>query len=184
MHAELELKTEFFSFSLSFFDQLNKLQMRVFSEIAKSTCSEYFSKNTPPLLYFVYLQVIISFNVYVVVNCQIEQEERAKIDAIKEEERKKATEAIERWKENQKLHVTQEIETSKEDHLVMDDNKDSEPEFKDEKPDIKETKVDESDGETQMMTSYKPTVKVQPSHNNKRTTGMFSNILLRSRMCI
>ncbi|CAH3169325.1 unnamed protein product [Porites lobata] len=102
---------------------------------------------------------------------KIEQEERAKIDAIKEEERKKATEAIERWKENQKLHVTQEIETSKEVHLVMDDNKDSELEFKDEKPDIKETKVVESDGETQMMTSYKPAVKVQPSHNNKRTTG-------------
>ena len=135
-------------------------------------------------MYFVYLQVIISFNVYVIVNCQIEQEERAKIDAIKEEERKKATEAIERWKENQKLHVAQEIETSKEVHLVMDDNKDNELEFKDEKPDIKETKVVESDGETQIMTSYKPAVKVQPSHNNKRTTGMFSNILLRSRMCI
>lgn len=134
-------------------------------------------------MYFVYLQVIISFNVYGIVNCQIEQEERAKIDAIKEEERKKATEAIERWKENQKLRVTQEIETSKEVHLVMG-NKDSELEFKDEKPDIKETKVAESDSETQMMTSYKPAVKVQPSHNNKRTTGMFSNILLRSRMCI
>ena len=134
-------------------------------------------------MYFVYLQVIISFNVYVIVNCQIEQEERAKIDAIKEEERKKATEAIERWKENQKLHVTQEIETSKEVHLVMG-NKDSELEFKDEKSDIKDTKVVESDSEPQMMTSYKPAVKVQPSHNNKKTTGMFSNILLRSRMCI
>jgi len=124
---------------------------------------------------------MISFTVYVIVNCQIEQEERAKIDAIKEEERKNATEAIERWKENQKLHVTREIETSREDHLVMDDNKDmySELEFKDEKPDIMETRVDQSDGETQMMTSDK-----QPSHNNKRITSMFSNILLRSRMCI
>ena len=129
------------------------------------------------------IQVMISFDAYIIINCQIEQEERAKIDAIKEEERRKATEAIERWKENQKLHVTQEIETSK-DHLVMDDNKDSELEFKDEKPDIMETKVDQSVGETQTLTSHKPAIKMQPSHNNKRTTGMFSNLLLRSRMYI
>lgn len=149
-----------------------------------STCSEYFCKNTPQPFYFVYLQVMISFNAYIIVNCQIEQEERAKIDAIKEEERRKATEAIERWKENQKLHVTREIETSKEDHLVMDDNKHSELEFKDEKRDIMETKVDQSVGETHTLASHKPAVKMQPSHNNKRTTGMFSNLLLRSRMYI
>ena len=106
------------------------------------------------------------------VNYQIEQEERANIDAIKEEECKKATEAIERWKENQRWQSSREQE-SLEEVTMMEDNRDSKLEFRDKEPDIVEAKIDPSVDKTQ-KTNQKPTVKKQPCHNKQRTAGIFN----------
>ena len=83
---------------------------------------------------------------------QLEQEERARIDAIKDEERKKATEAIERWKENQKVQSSKEQETE-----LRKDN-------------MSTTKVDSSIEETQetLKTSEKPAVKKLQSHSKQQ----------------
>ena len=95
---------------------------------------------------------------------QLEQEERARIDAIKDEERKKATEAIERWKENQKVQSSEEQEISKEEITERwKDNKST-------------TKVDSSIEETQkpQKTSEKPAVKKLQSHSKQRQQhGMY-----------
>lgn len=100
---------------------------------------------------------------------KIEQEERANIDAIKEEECKKATEAIERWKENQRWQSSREQE-SLEEVTMIEDNRDSKLEFRDKEPDIVEAKIDPSVDKTQ-KTNQKPTVKKQPCHNKQRTAG-------------
>ena len=114
-----------------------------------------------------FVDFIISICIFYVYH-QIEQEERANIDAIKEEERKKATEAIERWKENQRLQSSQEQESLKE-VTIMEDNRDIKLEYRDKEPDIEETKVDKT-----QKTSQKPTAKKQTHHNKQRTTGIFN----------
>jgi len=89
---------------------------------------------------------------------QLEQEERARIDAIKDEERKKATEAIERWKENQRVQSSTEPEILKEE--ITEQWKDN----------MSGTKVDSSSEETQeaQKTSEKPAVKKLQSHNKQQ----------------
>ena len=89
---------------------------------------------------------------------QLEQEERARIDAIKDEERKKATEAIERWKENQKVQSSKEQEISKEEITEL------------RKDNMSTTKVDSSIEETQetLKTSEKPAVKKLQSHSKQQ----------------
>lgn len=93
---------------------------------------------------------------------QLEQEERTRIDAIKEEERKKATEAIERWKENQKVQSSKEQETSKEEITELQEDN------------ISATKVDSSIEEIQEVekTSEKPVTKKLQSHKKQQPHGM------------
>lgn len=83
---------------------------------------------------------------------QLEQEERARIDAIKEEERKKATEAIERWKENQKVQSSKEQETSKEEITELQEDN------------ISATKVDSSIEEIQEVEKKLQSHKKQQPH--------------------
>ena len=89
---------------------------------------------------------------------QLEQEERARIDAIKEEERKKATEAIERWKENQKVQSSKEQEISKVEITELPEDN------------MSATKVDSSIGETQeaQKITEKPATKRLQSHNKQQ----------------
>ena len=89
---------------------------------------------------------------------QLEQEERARIDAIKEEEHKKATEAIERWKETQKVQSNKEQEILKEEITEL------------QKDNISTKKVDSSIEETQetQNTSEKRAVKKLQSHSKQQ----------------
>lgn len=91
---------------------------------------------------------------------QLEQEERARIDAIKEEERKKATEAIERWKENQQVQSSKEQERSKQEITEI------------EEVNMSKTNVDSSIEETKEMqkTNKKPVAK--NPHNKQQRNGM------------
>jgi len=89
---------------------------------------------------------------------QLEQEERARIDAIKDEECKKATEAIERWKENQKVQSSKEQEISKQEITEQwEDN-------------MSATKVDSSIEEMQetQTKSEKTAVRKVQSHNKQQ----------------
>jgi len=117
-------------------------------------------------------EVFLVFICLFYTNYQIEQEERAKIDAIKEEERKKATEAIERWKENQKLQSIQEQETVREELTVSHE----EGAFKDEEVDTLEKKGDSSLTEVHQK-SQKPATRKQPSHNKQMANGIVNQTL-------
>lgn len=93
--------------------------------------------------------------------CQLEQGERARIDAIKEEERKKATEAIERWKENQKLQPTSIEEENSNVNQYEDTN-------------MSATKADLAVGEYQEPLPKPATKKLAP-YNKERTNGTTVN---------
>lgn len=109
-----------------------------------------------------------------VLTFQIEQEERAKIDAIKEEEHKNAMEAIERWKENQRLQSNQEQESLKQSMTGSHE----EPMSRNKEDDLPEMNADINVSEMQ-ETNQKPAVKKQPSHNKQRTSGkLYFNVLV------
>lgn len=109
-----------------------------------------------------------------VLTFQIEQGERAKIDAIKEEEHKNAMEAIERWKENQRLQSNQEQESLKQSMTGSHE----EPMSRDREDDLPEMNAD-IDVSKMQETNQKPAVKKQPSHNKQRTSGkLYFNVLV------
>lgn len=92
----------------------------------------------------------------------MEEEEIARIDAIKEEERKKATEAIERWKENQKVQSSskeEEKESSRDDVVQSEET------------DVPDAKAD-LNVEENHKPSEKPAVKKLQPHNKQRTNGI------------
>ena len=94
---------------------------------------------------------------------QLEQEERARIDAIKEEERKKATEAIERWKENQKVQSSKEQEISKVEITELPEDN------------MSGTKVDltiEETQEGQKITEKPATKRLQSRNKQQQPHGM------------
>lgn len=97
--------------------------------------------------------------------CQLEQEERARIDAIKEEERKKATEAIERWKENQKLQPTSIEEEKVASNSNVNQYEDT---------NMSATKADLEVGEYQEPLPKPATKKLAP-YNKQRTNGTTVN---------
>lgn len=96
------------------------------------------------------------------VDYQLEQEERARIDDIKEEERKKATEAIERWKENQKEQSREEQTSPKEEIAEVQEENTSATEVISNMEETKETQ----------KTSKKTAKKKLQSHNKQQTNGM------------
>lgn len=101
---------------------------------------------------------------------KLEQEERARIDAIKEEERKKATEAIERWKKNQKLQSTsiEEEKDSLKDNVIR--SKDT---F------MSETNADLTVGKNHELIP-KPAAKKQAPPNKQRTNDEKREFLEKS----